>query len=244
MYCRKSLASFITWPWRNWNRTRVLKTEKQRFACCSTNYEFNPRCVCYLPPNLDICSKLPATVIHFPVESSGTHTHTIKVSLPPLYSGHFHMTQNTRLSHLHNFNVHILECGGLGTRLANQCFCSSNQVSQLEFGNLTSNLVTCYYKNIKMRNSWECPYSPEDIPKLFDSSNCTNCCTSSLRENDRLQYTLRLISCPHLLLCVRVGSCYQEKFNQSLVAIKTCSVQWCLTSLQWMCVSIVGKTSV
>ena len=34
---RESLVSFLMWPWCNQNRTRVFRTEKQRFACCSTN---------------------------------------------------------------------------------------------------------------------------------------------------------------------------------------------------------------
>ena len=48
----------------NQNRTRDFRTEKQHFACCSTNYAFNTRCAWYLPP--DTCSKLPTTFALFP----------------------------------------------------------------------------------------------------------------------------------------------------------------------------------
>ena len=45
----ESLVSFLTWAWHNQNRTRVFRTEKQRFARYSTNFAFNTRCVWYLP---------------------------------------------------------------------------------------------------------------------------------------------------------------------------------------------------
>ena len=46
-------------------------------------------------------------------------------------------------------------------------------------------------------------------------------------------------SYPHLFLNVRIGPCCKEDLNHRLVTLEACSVQWCLTSLQRMCVSIV-----
>ena len=40
----------LTWPWHNC-RTRVFRTERQHFACCSTNYAFKAQCVWYTPAN-------------------------------------------------------------------------------------------------------------------------------------------------------------------------------------------------
>ena len=43
--------SFLTWSWRNQNKTRVFRTERQHFTCYSTNYTFNARCVWYSLPD-------------------------------------------------------------------------------------------------------------------------------------------------------------------------------------------------
>ena len=51
-------------------------------------------------------------------------------------------------------------------------------------------------------------------------------------------------SYPHLILNVKVGPCCQEVLNHLLVTLKACSVQWCLTILQRMCVSIVKVSEV
>ena len=40
----------LSWLWCNQNRTRIFRTERQHFACCSITYAFNAWCVWYSPP--------------------------------------------------------------------------------------------------------------------------------------------------------------------------------------------------
>ena len=79
----ETLVSFHMWVLHDWNRTRVFRTERQRFVSCSTNYSFNTQCVRYSPsPDsyIDTCSKLPTTFTLFSVFG---YTHTQLRSLYP-----------------------------------------------------------------------------------------------------------------------------------------------------------------
>ena len=51
----ESLISFLMWLWCNQNRTRVFRTERERFAHCSTNHAFNAQCVWYSLPDNQRC---------------------------------------------------------------------------------------------------------------------------------------------------------------------------------------------
>ena len=51
MYTRGKPGIFSLFPdtWRNQNRTRVFRTERQRFVCYSTNFAFNTWCMIFAP---------------------------------------------------------------------------------------------------------------------------------------------------------------------------------------------------
>ena len=51
MWQEEPVFFFVMWPWCNQNRARVFRIERQRFACCSTNYAFDTWCVWYLLPD-------------------------------------------------------------------------------------------------------------------------------------------------------------------------------------------------
>ena len=95
----ESLASFLTWPWCNQNRTRAFRTERQCFSCCSTNYAFNTQYMIFALQQ-ETFSKLPTTFTLFPVLSFRVRPHTIKVSLPPLNLWHFSRDKKYQALHV------------------------------------------------------------------------------------------------------------------------------------------------
>ena len=80
------VASFLTWSWRNQNRTRVFRTVKQCFSHCLTNYAFNAQCVWYSLPDNQRCVVsylLPSLFFLFWVFG---YAHSQLRSLYPLYT--------------------------------------------------------------------------------------------------------------------------------------------------------------
>ena len=83
MSCGESLVSFLMWHC-NQNRTRVFRTERRQFACCSPDYA---------------SSKLPTTFAPFHVLSLWVCPDSIKVFAPPFYLWRCSREKkNTRLS--------------------------------------------------------------------------------------------------------------------------------------------------
>lgn len=76
---RKSLVSILTWTWHNCKQKgNICALFSQLCVQCSV-------CTIFAPQQLDTCSKLSATLALFPVLSFRILSHTIKVTLPPLY---------------------------------------------------------------------------------------------------------------------------------------------------------------
>ena len=111
---RESLVSFLC----KHNVIEIgLKTERQRFVCCSTNYVFNVRRVWYSTPNnsIHVVSWLPY-LLFFPVLSlARVRPHLTKVSLPPLYLWGFSPEKKYQAPSV--CTTSISEWRSLGTRL-------------------------------------------------------------------------------------------------------------------------------
>ena len=123
-----SLVSFLTWPWCNQNRTRVFRTERQRFACLFDQLCIQQSvCMIFNPQQLDTCtctcSKLPATFAFFPVLSRGYAHAQWRSPTPSLPWTLFTWQKLPSSPRLHNFNVRILGHGSLGTRLLTWEWC-------------------------------------------------------------------------------------------------------------------------
>ena len=116
--CVESLVYFLTWSWCNQNRTRVFRTERQRFACYSTSFAFNARCVWYSLPNSYI------RVVSFPLPSlfslfwvlGYAHAQLRSFYLRSTFEGS-HVRKNTRLSLRVQLQYRVPERRSLGTRL-------------------------------------------------------------------------------------------------------------------------------
>ena len=112
----ESLVSFLMWSWRNQNRTRVFRTERQHFARYSTNFAFNARCIWY-SSHAKICGvgcPLPSLFSLFWVCG---YAHMQLRSFYPLstFDG-AHVRKSTSLC-LHKFNIRVPEQRSLGMRL-------------------------------------------------------------------------------------------------------------------------------